>query len=1189
MATKYSDIITIREGKPAYNIANEEGESWKDFIANKQFNDILKTVIKSVRNTDVDAHRSFWISGTYGTGKSHATAVIKHLLCDDIDVIKSYVDNEYREKDYDVLREDIYKLREKKRLFPVTLYGAETISHIEDLSRVLQRVISDALKGAGIEITVQTDFDILIDHIEKQPEHWAWLIEKSPQLKSIAPDINKLKSKLQSKDNSTFNKIMDAQRETGIDVRLNNSKLSEWIFEVQQELANKKSQYGYDGLLIIWDEFTEIAASAIGPSILVALQEVDERIMNKDSNSYFFYVSHPSALNNLDNQEREKTKGRYHFMPYQMETVSAFKIMSRKFRLAEGATTEEQMALAQHFFAKEGCYQLQYMFAPDSTQKENTKNDLCNLFPLHPSTANLATYYAREAGSSSRSVFEFIGSNDAVREFLDDENHFLNGDTITADYLWDFVLKVFNDDTLKYGVVTERFNSRFLEVESKGYAYVAVFKGVLLLNALNNIAANITVTPSGNNIAMLFVGTAIEPILPDILQYFDEHSIIQRLPGDDGGLYSIQFSALPTKEIEDEKTNLRMTEFKLIEKVLTFDEPSVRKIIDTWLSKVKRPFQYRLYSMHENEHLLLSLIEKQMKETKPYEIFIAMLFAKNNAEVNTLKEIANRVCNEERFQNIVFVVFQEPFKDKMYERFIEFMANYKIAGKYNQKEQQKAHLENAFTLIKDWLNEVRRAPLAYYLRGTQKFGMTSKLTSTINDNVATEIFANGPESLVLLQNHPVPDTFWKKQLSKTIVDAFLSFNTKPDVLAKCNGPMTPIRYWLQDVVDDNMEFVGNIDTNHPLYLINKFIDDRFKHTPKSESFNMGERLIDLTKPPYGLYQSYVAMAMVAFAMRKWVKQIYDLQGKPREVQHMVDDITEIFRTWENDKVSNKLEFRFETKESRKVCDSLVKEFKLNKLKGYTEITSLTNARTAFKYGYLAEKGVPLWALKFADSSMKPEMKALIDNIIRIIDTDNTRDPKLLNDTLSGFETFHFELQEILKNPDSFKIGFKAYMLQLPNIKFQEDEYEEAYDYLIHHLQNAKGLWSEDEVSKELTNWRNSKTEEANIQLQITLISKLDNLTECASYLHHYDERIVKAAEERMRVLKALLVEEEQDHSSDKPSSEVLKEREENRKKAIGKIKCLPNLAAAQNVLQKICDSNNVPDFIIDIIRNYEDA
>ncbi len=55
MATKYSDIITIREGKPAYNIANEEDGQWTSFIANKQFNDILKTVIKSVRNTDIDA------------------------------------------------------------------------------------------------------------------------------------------------------------------------------------------------------------------------------------------------------------------------------------------------------------------------------------------------------------------------------------------------------------------------------------------------------------------------------------------------------------------------------------------------------------------------------------------------------------------------------------------------------------------------------------------------------------------------------------------------------------------------------------------------------------------------------------------------------------------------------------------------------------------------------------------------------------------------------------------------------------------------------------------------------------------------------------------------------------------------------------------------------------------------------
>lgn len=1183
MANKYSDIIIIREGKPAYNIANEEGESWKDFIANKQFNDILRTVIKSVRNTDVDAHRSFWISGTYGTGKSHAGAVIKHLLCDEVDDIRDYVDNEYKESQFDVLRQEIYSLRENKRLFPVMLYGQNNISHREDLSLQLQRAITEALSKAGIAITVKTDFDNLVEHIESHSDIWQLLIEKSPQLASIAPTVEKLKNKLQNKDNATFGKVMEAQRETGIDIRLASNKLADWFFEVQNELAAQKSKYGYDGLLVIWDEFTDIASSDMGPSLLVALQEIDEKVMNKENNSYFLYISHPSALNGLDNQEREKTKGRYHFMPYQMETVSAFKIMSRKFRLADGATIEEQKAIADKFFSKPFCQELLNIYAPDTSNPTETSKDLYNLFPLHPSTANLAIYYAREVGSSSRSIFEFIGNNNAMKEFMDNENHFLNGDVVTADYLWDFVLDVFNQDVLKYGVVTERFNSRHLEVESKGFEYFAVFKGILLLNALNNIAANDSVTPTGGNIANLFVGTAIEPILQDILQYFDDNAIIQRLPGDDNGLYSIQFSALPTKDIEDEKNNLKASEFKHTEKLLAFNDIATRKIIDSWLSNVIRPYQYKIFSQGVNEPTLLNQIENNYKSAKSYELFLAMLFGKNANEVNALRETASNASKDDRFKNVVFVVFEEPFTDKNYERFIEYMANSKIAGKYNQKEQSKTHLDNAFTLIKDWLNAVRRTNFSFYLRGEKDSGSTQKLTSTINDCILAKIFSSGPETVPLL--HRVPSTFWKKQSSKTIVDTFLSFSTKQEIIDRCSGPMQPMRYILQDTVDDNLEWVDGIDTNNPLFIISNFIDNKFKHTSKSEQFNMGERLKELSLPPYGLFQSYASMGMVAFSMRKWIKQIFDPNGKPRDVQNLVEDVVELFNAWEKDRESNKLEFRFETKESRNVCDTLVKTFKLNNLKGYSEISSLTDARNAFKYGYLTEKGFPLWSLKYYDESIKEGIKTLLDNVLRIIATDNTREPKLLNDTLDGFQTYKFELGNYLNDQDAFKKGFENYLMQLPNINFRDEEFDEAFGYLEQHLENSRGLWSEEEVSKEMSNWRAYKSQEENVRITIELIGKINDIEDCKKYLAHGDPRIVDAAEERIRFLS--LQQPTPPVPIPQPANPQTSQYAQKRNNAINKVKSISDVTKARKLLQRICEDENVAERIIDLINNFD--
>lgn len=455
MATKYGDIIKVRGGKAAYDIAEEKRDDWKSFIPNDQFNNVLRTVLKSVRGNNIDYHKSFWVNGTYGTGKSHAVAVISHLLCDEVDDIRPWVDYEYKASKYDTIRQSIYTLRQHKRLLMVKVYGLASMAHPGDLALVLQKAVTETLRAQHIDITVPTDFENYIEHIKRNPEIWDHLISTNTGLGAMVSDSEALARKLGASggDLGTYHRVCDALREAKLDIRLSNDNIKQWLTEVQDRLAALGT---YDGLLIVWDEFTDVMNDAIGVAVLKELQEVAQRFMNEESNSFFFLISHPSAFDHIDKDQElmKQTDGRYHRMKYNMESVSAFTIMSRKFEIVDA---ERHGQLCHQFYDLNG--DLLDLFTSGSNDPQQTRQDLFNLFPLHPGTANLATHYATVVGSSSRSVFEFLGQNEAISAFLDNEERYLNRDTITPDYLWDYVLRVFQDDVQSYAAVTERFNS----------------------------------------------------------------------------------------------------------------------------------------------------------------------------------------------------------------------------------------------------------------------------------------------------------------------------------------------------------------------------------------------------------------------------------------------------------------------------------------------------------------------------------------------------------------------------------------------------------------------------------------------------------------------------------------------------------------------------------------------------------
>jgi len=1044
--------------KPAYNIKYEGPDDWKSFIANDQFNDLLRKTISAVRNNDADNHKPIWIAGTYGSGKSHAGAVLKHLLCDSIDKITEYVDEEYHDSKYDLLRNSLMNLRHDTRLFPVNLYGQQDIAHEADLSLQLQKEVKNALKKEGISITVQTDFDNYIQHIENEPAFWEMLIQNNDELRSVAPSTDKLKSRLRSCDTEVLDRMRMALRNGGYSIPLQTANLQNWLFEVQGEL---RKQGTYKGLLIIWDEFTDIVRSDIGVQLLKILQNIAEAMMSPENDSYFLFLSHPSALNSLKEAERTQTMGRYHYVTYNMETVSAFRIMSKKFKVED----RDKYELHRQYFCSI-LDELLTEFSSSSTDPSQTKADLSNLFPLHPATANLATYFAREAGSSSRSVFEFLACNE-VKAFFDDEEAYANKETITSDYLWDYVQEYFESDSVRFGAVTERFNSNHVTVEAQGNEYLAVFKGVLLLNALNNIANESSVTPSEENILKLFEGTMLYDNVHAILAYFNEKGIIQRQPD---GNYSILYTALPSNEIQGIKDDLRKTTYLYTDEVIAYGGVA-NAMIDRWLLKATRQVSFKFFSLSSNEYVLLNKLENFARTALSYSVVLAIFVGRTKQELLELQAIVEKAVKDERFQKICFFVVETPMDEKKYERFIEYQANATCAQKHGLADQKETYSKNSEEMISNWMSEIRSGSITWYLHSEQGVISGSKIASALNTNIAPKIFTAGLESLMLIQMRN-SNTYWKKASVKATVDSVLSYNTKQEVYDKLVPQAKHVEYLFQDSLDDNLEWKQDVGEEHPLKKVSNYIDSVLKrYRTNNQVFNLGEKLLDLTKPPYGLFQSYGPMAMVAFAMRKYVGKIFDTNGKPRTAKHLVDDIVEMFKVWESGKTSTKLNFMFESKEAGSITKNLIKRFKLDRLPGYSDVSSLTDARWAMTHEYSASVGYPLWSLKYVPEC-SDENRELIDEIIKVItDSESVKNPQLMSRVAEGLKN-NIDLGNLLlESANNFETGFKNYVMTLEYINMTEPEFAEAKQFLEGHLEGTIGLWTERGVEDTLKNWR----------------------------------------------------------------------------------------------------------------------
>lgn len=66
------------------------------------------------------------------------------------------------------------------------------------------------------------------------------LIEQSPKLSAVTPNVDKLRKELSDLEPKTLRVVQDALRDAGFHIRMENANITQWFFEVQEKLKENR-------------------------------------------------------------------------------------------------------------------------------------------------------------------------------------------------------------------------------------------------------------------------------------------------------------------------------------------------------------------------------------------------------------------------------------------------------------------------------------------------------------------------------------------------------------------------------------------------------------------------------------------------------------------------------------------------------------------------------------------------------------------------------------------------------------------------------------------------------------------------------------------------------------------------------------------------------------------------------------
>lgn len=1094
---KYSNYIELRPGyESVVDLRSEERNPnlWQEYIVHEDMRQAVEKICSSFKMENPDQRRSFWIHGTYGTGKSYAAIVLKHLFTDLPRNIESFFD---RKKLLTPYKNKFMSLRNKGDYLVVWKSGVTGINSGISLMMEMEMEIRKALKDKfqdqayyGKTSLVNEAQRIVADN----RYNWEAIFSDSHFLKkSYYDDFEEFRQDVLSGDLKACSLVADICRENGWAMFASVDNFEDWIADI---IAG--NNFKDTGIIFVWDEFTDFVRTNGDDNVLQRLSEYC-----KKSPFYLFLIVHvdTSWVSSLGEDTYNRIMHRYHELAFHISENAALEMIGESIECRRGKEDSWDAICKAHIksiidqFDEMSIYNL----------KQSQLEQLC---PLHPMTLTMLTRVADNFAASSRTLFSFMKDADKAESSVGFIHYIENNGPddwrwLTVDYLWDYFFLA-GSDIRNFSVEARRAYQLYEQkkdlVTGDGSDYVLrVFKAALLMIAVmstDKVSYSTRRTAqkadaTRNTIRKCFAGQLSENVVDDCLQSLYDSDILFPVQTSDKKDYRIELpygQNVEKFDIRLEQVKKANTRHMLFKKGGAFS----KSIEDNLYSKNTDEMFFRMaYAACSEDTTSLSLRYEEVEaelEKAPYKLGLISVVLSDSSHFAAVEQKVKSYLNDEKTGRMGFCIIKKPLTDDDLDDWYRSKTHYELANEDGSKGSTGKYEEEMGMMLSTWSVEALDSTMAFYYADKIYQSVYGKddLKKRVKKDMLFKIFEAAPEYI-----DELPTVYKKSQESFALNGITLNGSNPNAQMTHIADNLKHARVWDCKSIDDLEMASGSMAANAVACLA-KYIHGQMTQGAKIQLDNLWA---ELQKPPFGYYNNMICAYLMGFVFRFWKDSEFNWVDNESNPSVLTDKyLARMIWTICSDKaINHTLSSGSEIWQSFKEYLKGVFDLKDNEVPNEQKARhSLCAKVTAY--------GVPIWALKYipADALGGEEAKAVCDEALdgffaftqNKLGEDQEEIMASVVKAFTGKGRQRKNLQDELRKENVRYDAFKRFVQQqseslkllMADLKLNDND---LFDSIKKIMQANIETWTEEQVKEKL----------AELAIEYRLIKALNNATD----------------------------------------------------------------------------------------------